>query len=141
MARSSHASGQCCSASKIRPAPSSSARVDLLLGSIDLHRRAHLAYLGQRLGGREMAPMGPVYALLVELALRDSQPGHVLGLECFEIVSLPKHLGQRLINVIQPVLQLWPSLPICRSVHDSRVISDLFKIHWRFIAICFNPVR
>jgi hypothetical protein len=66
----------------------SSGRVDLLLGYVDLHCRAHLAYLGQRLDGREMAPVGPVYALLVELALRDCQFVHVLGVECLEIVQL-----------------------------------------------------
>src|SRR5215217_1259475 len=48
-----------------------SGRVDLLLGYVDLHRRAYLPYLGQRLDSREMAPVGPVYSLLVEFALHD----------------------------------------------------------------------
>src|SRR5215218_8031381 len=44
-------------------------RVHLFFGYVDLHRRSHLADLGERADGREVVPMRPVKTLLIVVAL------------------------------------------------------------------------
>ena len=44
-------------------------RVYLFFGYVDLHRRSHLADLGERADGREVVPMRPVETLLIVVAL------------------------------------------------------------------------